>query len=187
MNIYELSATDGSDVLVFYDDETAAQVDELSGEPRGQGWEPPQAKIVSAGGGRRRRQSAFVAYTHLLVMQSAAAAALSRFWEENGELLEVVIPNDRSSCFVFNAQCIDMLDTSRSIVERNWAGEVSFVQFPYFHESRLRDRHLFRLPPTPSSVYASQLFVDAAVASGLNGLTFDKVWDGAPVTKRPGA
>jgi hypothetical protein len=173
--IFQLDAPDSADYLVLDDDAQAACVHELDGSPRADTWRPPQARIVRPDGGKSRKQP-FVSYLHLLTVREDVASELGSFWQANGELLELEIRGGGPRYFVYNARNADALDVSRSKVDANGGGEITYVDSHVFGREMIGDLDLFRLPLSLSSVYATDRFVNAYARSKLRGLSCRRVW-----------
>ena len=179
MRIYEPLVAEGYEWVNCCDDDDYEVLLSLDGEPIAQVWRPPHVRRVAAEDNGKCVASDFPWLgAHALVMRSSAVMALRDILESNGELLPLRT-DDGVTLFVLNARTIDALDESQAEVLRfPGSNRVMRITKVAFHESRVRNVDLFRLPYRASCTYVSQKFVDRFHQAGLRGLAFTQVFAG---------
>lgn len=179
--VYQLTPMEGFEFVAPVRDEDFEVFATLDGTPRAATWKPIEMKVVGHQSGRSLR-SADLPWLgrHVLVLSARAVEMIGDRLAAGGELLPLSCKG--RELYVFHTlHLVDALDEEASTVKRFESGRIMMVKRYIFRPAALEGAESFRLPQFPRAcpVYATQGFVDALEATGLQGTTFQELWSDA--------
>jgi hypothetical protein len=177
--IYEPLVAEGYEWVNAIQDGDYEVFRQLDGKPRAATWKPIAVRRVRADERQAFNPSDFPWLgSEALVMRRLAVDLLRDLLDANGEVLPLTT-DDGAELFVLNARVIDALDEpSSSLMKFPGTNRIMRVKKVAFIASAIEGADLFRLPHRASSTYVSERFIERVKATGLRGLSFNKVWSG---------
>lgn len=112
---------------------------------------------------------------HIPVLSQKAASALTPLLDEYGEFLPLSCRE--GDYYAFNVTCLrDCLDVEHSEIVRFPGGRIMNVEQYAFHQEKIQDSVIFKLPQTPlMDVFVSERFISHFEHLDLKGMTFHQV------------
>jgi hypothetical protein len=151
--------------------------DQIADTQQQSSWEPVSARISRSDQGRElaRSDSPWLA-SYALIFRPHAVDALGATISENGQLLPLECQGEE--LFVFKpSRMLDALDEDASSIVRFKAGHIMDIRKHVFRPDVISGVDVFKIPNIRlSRTFLSERFVDTWMASGLQGLTFKKIW-----------
>ena len=176
-SIYKPSSTEGAEWCNPVTDEGSERFRfEIDGTPRRTNWKPLAMKVLRKALRRKIRHSDAPWHsTSTLIFRKSAIDKMKPILDTHGELLPLECPD--AELWVFNPTIVlDALDEQESIASR-WHGKIFMIDKHVFHADVVAGVDIFKIASWRGGpVFVSDRFVDLWNASGLRGLTFDKVW-----------
>lgn len=177
MTIYSLHQMERYD---FLNDANGLAVRNFFRDRDGEGaagdWQPAEVSVEHRNKGTGPRQLArsdlWASCLPRLALTRAAAEALDEVLSRTGTLLPLVA-NDGQDLLLHDTQVVDCLDYERSNVRRFTSGRIMIITTAVFRSDLVEGLDLFHLPAGGRVAYASERFVEAVRASGLQGLDFE--------------
>lgn len=113
-----------------------------------------------------------------------AADRLRYYWEIAGELLPVFLQNGTPLFIINITECLNCLDQENSVFDYYKDGTKGRILKHAFHESRLSESSIFKIPETVKTQVLTYTgvkaphdeFYTAYMESGLKGLTFELLY-----------
>jgi hypothetical protein len=148
----------------------------FSGRPMAEEWEPPHLEIYGKSRvGRRLVPGDFSTFSTHPVFSKRAVEALDDVLRANGELLPIDTP--QGTYYAFNVlTSIDALDEEHSELRRFPEGGIYSFRRYAFHNDRLGDATIFKIPQNLVRTYVTDAFVKRVEEAGLVGFRFDPLW-----------
>lgn len=152
-------------------------VEEINGTPRKSTWKPISMKLMHKA---RRYRVKYADSPWLgsdaLIFRKSAVEKMQPILDAYGELLPLECAD--AELWVFNPKLVlDALDDTASEGPRFDDGRFMMIDKYVFHPDVVAGVDMFKLSTRRvSPTYVSDRFVDLWNASGLKGLTFDKLW-----------
>jgi hypothetical protein len=154
----------------------------VNGEERSALWTPIQMKVVRTEYDGRPFSYSDAPWlgSHALVFRAEAIAALRTILDAHGELLPLVCED--AALWAFNAtRVISALDEEHSELWRFDSGRIMHVERYAFNADAVLGVDMFKIPQLRACpTFVSESVVRAWTSSGLRGLEFKPIWDGAP-------
>lgn len=174
--VYTLGPVEGGEWIVPEDGDYETALYRCNGAALANGWNPIVVRPISAHG-RARQPSALPWCGHqVIVMRQRALDVLRPIVEPHGEVLPLALGGE--TLFMLNVTTVvDGLDQALSEIVRFDSGDIMDVPRHAFRADVIRGVDVFKLSELrSSSVYVTGKVIQAALAAGLDGFAWQKLW-----------
>ena len=178
MNVYEL----GSDVNKFvwvrctHEDDLDFSMEHFRGEPMKNIWYPLEVEhLIENKKDRRLPAGDFPYFGGDPAFSRRATDSIRDILEANGEILP--LKSKDGEYYAYNVtNTIDALDEEKSELKLHRDGSIMRVLQYVFHEDRIKNEQIFKIPQKIGLVFVTDAFVQRVQDEGLLGFKFPEVY-----------
>ncbi len=148
------------------------------GKPLGPSWRPLRVEIHPQDEKSEKLPLGdfpLLGWSTVPVLSRHAVDALGELLKGNAELLKLDYP--KREYFILNVtRFVDAFDEKKSKYKCFSNGGISGISRIHFHERKLGQHSIFRIPQFPVQIYVTEPFVRRAQEAELVGIGFEQVW-----------